>query len=438
MNFQKSVELFNEAKKIIPGGTNSTARLMVYGSYKGYPIQYPKVFKRAEGSHVWDVDGNEFIDYNCAFGPIILGHAYPKVNQAVKEQLDKGTLFGINHEIELELSKKIVTHVPCADMVAITNTGSDATSVALRIARVNTGKEKIVRFDGHYHGWHDWSNVNFASPAGGLSLKEGVPKSVLNDVIVLPWNNFEALEKTLTRQGHEIAAVICEPYQYNGAILGVEKGFLELLRKITQEQDILLVFDEVITGFRLGLGGAQGMLGVTPDMATFAKAMANGYPISAVAGKRNVMEPITGGAWVGGTYNSNLVSTSAALATITELEKKANYERIYKIGEKIMKGIKDAVEDLSVEALVLGLPPGFGLYFTKLEKITRVSQLRSEPEYPRVKRTAVFYQEMLYRGIFMRPSEEAHHFITASHSDDDANKTIEGAEIALKKTKKIG
>ena len=214
--FKKSVKLFKQARKIIPGGTNSAARLMVYGSYKGYPLKYPQFFKKAKGPHVWDVDDNKFIDYNCAFGPIILGYAYPAVDQAVKKAMDRGSLYGINHEIELNLTRKIVNHVPCAEMVAITNTGSSATSTALRIARVQTGKEKIVKFDGHYHGWHDWSYVHLAGSNRGIKRKEGIPRSVLNDVIVLPWNDSDALERTLVRHGHEIAAVICEPYQYNG------------------------------------------------------------------------------------------------------------------------------------------------------------------------------------------------------------------------------
>jgi len=438
LSFEKSKQLFGRAVRVIPGGTNSVARTTIsLGKCEGYPIECPKFAEKAEGSHIYDVDGNDFIDYLMGFGSVILGHSHPKVKEAVTQQLERGFIYGINHENEVTLSEKIVKHVPCADMVLIRNSGSAANTAALRIVRAYTGKEKIVKFEGHYHAWYDW-NIFDRYPAAKLSYF-GIPRSVLNDVIVLPWNDLGIVEDTLSRLGHEIAAVFCEAYEVNGGVIPPKKGYLEGLREITREQDIVLVFDEVITGFRLGLSGAQGMLGVTPDLATFGKALGNGFTISVVAGKRSVMEPETEARlWLGGTYNANPVTVAAALATLTELEKEGSYKHIYDMSGKIMKGFRDVIEDVGIEAILQGPGPVFSLYFTDFDEITSASQVAAIPAYPHMKRVTVFFQEMLKRGIFLSAFREGRISVSMAHSEEDANKTIEAAGEAFKEAKKIG
>lgn len=443
LDFKKSMKLHERALKVIPGGTNSAARANISsGMCENFAIHYPKVIERAEGSHIYDVDGNSFVDYNLAMGPVILGHAHPEVTEAVREQLLKGCIYGINNEMELEVSEKITRHVPCADMVLVMNTGSDATSAALRIARAYTGKQWIVRFEGHYHGWHDWSIFHNYS-AARLDAA-GIPRSVQDGVILLPWNDLEAVQKLLVRRGHEIAAVITEPYMFNMGAIPPKEGYLEGLRKITSEKNVVLIFDEIITGFRLGLSGAQGMLGVTPDMATFAKALANGFPISAVAGKRDIMEHIrdpgeTWGVklWLAGTYNSNPVSMAAALATLKELEKEASYSHLYEIGKEIMRGISDVVEDAGVEAVVQGPGPGFTICFTELDEITNPNQIAAIPAYPHIKRAIIFFQEMLNRGIFVLPGRVGRMYVSLAHTEEDIDRTIQAAEESAKEAKNI-
>jgi len=429
-DFTRSKQLFERAKRVIPGGTNSAARTMVYGVYEGLSLEYPKFISRAIGSHIYDVDGNDFIDYHLAFGPIILGHAHPTVNGAVKNQMDKGVVFGIDHESELELSEKIVKHVPCAEMVGLMNTGSDVTSTVVRISRIHTGREKIIKFSGSYHGWHDWATMG-GSFGGGVSVHPGVPKGIVGSTIVLPWNDLEVVEKSMVNQGHEVAAIITEPYMFNGGVIPPEKGYLVSLRKLTKEYGSLLIFDEVITGFRLGLSGGQGMLGVTPDLATFAKAMANGYTISAFTGSREILEPLTGRAWIGGTYNSNPIGTSAALATITELEKEGNWAHLYSIGKSLMKGVEDAMKDNGVQGIVQGPGPGLSIFFTPKERIIRPEDVDA-PFHPHVMRSVIFYREMIKRGCFMHPSRIGRVYVSAAHTEEDIQKTIDAAGEALK------
>lgn len=436
--FRRSTELYERAVKVVPGGTHSVARSAItFGTCEGYPIECPKFIDRSIGSHFYDVDGNSFIDYLLGYGSVLLGHAHPKVKEAVREQLERGFISGLNHEKEIILSEKIIKCVPCAEMVLIMTTGSAANSAAIRIARAHTRKEKIVKFEGHYHAWYDW-NMASGYPAENI-INFGIPKSANNDMIVLPWNDLGIVEDALSRLGHDVAAVICEPYQVNGAVIPPKKGYLEGLRRLTENHGVVLIFDEVITGFRLGLSGAQGMFGVIPDLATFGKALGNGFTISALAGKKSLMEPIREeGLGLGGTYNSNPISTAAALATLTELEKGANYKHLYDISNKIMKGLRDAIDDAGIEAIVQGPGPVFALFFTDRDEITSSSDVAAIPSYPHMKRAAAFYQEMINAGIFMYPFRQGRISVSMDHSEEDANKTIQAAGEAFKEAKKKG
>ena len=428
LSFQRSKELYKQALEVTPHGRHSGARRTEDTAY-GYPIQYPIFFASAKGSHFTDVDGNEFVDYVCAQGPIILGHCHPAVNRAVAKQLDKADIFGHCNEEELALSKKLVKRIPCAEQVMIMQTGTQADFLATRLARAYTGKRKVVKFWGHYHGYYDWTFFDNI-PAGRLA---SMGMSMPEDTMLLPWNEPDILEKTLEMHGNEIAAVICEAFLGNCVEIMPEPGYLETLRKLTKEHGIVLIFDEVITGFRLALGGAQEKFDVTPDLATFAKSLANGFPIAAIAGKKEIMEAPT---YIGGTFNGHPILCAAALATVNELEKPGVYKRIYDAGETIIAGIRDAIEDVKIEAIVQGLGCLFTIIFTDKEKIRYPHEFFNlGARYDR--RVVTFYQELLNRGVFNHPSRGPRWHLTAAHTEEDASRTIEAAEAALKKAKEF-
>jgi glutamate-1-semialdehyde 2,1-aminomutase len=434
---QKSKELFERARKLIPGGVNSEIRGPAWGIMPG---TYPMFVDKANGSKINDVDGNQFIDYVLAYGPIILGHSHPKVNKAVREQLEKGILSGLSHEIEYKVAEKIVKGVPCADMVRFLTTGSDAVTAAVRVARGHTGKEKIAIMDWMYHGTHDWSQVGvYGGPKINYGRKlssGGVPRSVLEDVIILPWNDIEVLEKIVKREEKGLAAITLEP---TTGEIPVEEEFLKALREITEHYGIILIFDEVKTGFRLAFGGAQQYYKVTPDLSTFAKAMANGYPISAIAGKRYLMEIIEKlDIRLGGTYNANGVGMAASLATLTELETRNGqaYRHLYKIGRKLRKGIRDQIEDVGIEAIVQGPETGpFRILFTSLDRITNTVDLQTTDEYPHKKRRLVFAEGLLKRGVWSHPNHVW--YLSTAHTEMDIENTIEATGEALKEAKNI-
>ena len=438
MNFDKSNELLEIARKISPHGTHSWARIApLIGRFEGRaempPLKYPKFISRASGAHMYDVDGNDFVDYCMALGPVILGHAYSRVNDAVKRQMDSGVIFGLNHEAEIELSKLLTKHVPCAEFVNILMTGSDATAAALRIARAYTGKQKIVKFSGHYHSWHDWNRFDSFSPAQLES--SGIAKSVGEDMITLPWNDSATVERELRRHGREIAAVICETLLGNFGCIAPKPEYLSLLRKLTESENILLIFDEVVTGFRVGIGGGQKMYGITPDLATFAKAMANGFPIAAVAGKEEIMRVKS---YVGGTYNSNPVSTAAAIATIRELENENNYSSMFNLGERLMKGIRDAAKDAHIECVVQGVPSLFSIIFGVNEPVSKPEQVNDIALDPHMRRCAAFYQGMIDRGVFNSPpGRHSRWCLSVSHRREEVDKTIMAAVESMKDAARI-
>jgi glutamate-1-semialdehyde 2,1-aminomutase len=440
-----------ERAGVLAGGTSSDARaILVHGGYEGFPIQMPSYFDRAIGSHIIDVDGNDFVDFNLGFGPALLGHAHPDVNRAVAETINRGVFFGANTENEIKVAEKIAKHVPCAEQVRLSNTGSDATSIATRAARAYNGRQKILKFEGHYHGWHDWccvwtSGTNVAGggvhndprPSHTVLAADGVPENTVDNVIVIPWNNPELLERTIRKEANDLAAVITEPYQSNGGIIAPEEGYLELMRKLTRDNDIVLIFDEVVTGFRLGLGGAQEYLSVTPDMATFSKALGNGFPISAVAGQRKFMTPFQEERiWARGTFTGNLASTAACLATLTQLESK-DYSQLYKMGDRIMKAIRDAMADHHVPGVVQGPGSMWGVYFTPFERVTSSRDLFLTPAYPDIRRSQVFYREVIGRNMWCHPSRYNRMLVSFAHTEEDVDRMIEACQYGVKAAKKI-
>ncbi|MEM2961237.1 MAG: aminotransferase class III-fold pyridoxal phosphate-dependent enzyme [Candidatus Bathyarchaeia archaeon] len=302
----------------------------------------------------------------------------------------------------------------------------------MRIARAYTSKEKVVKFDGHYHSWHDWHRFGYLQ-AGHL-YSGGIPRSIEDDYFILPWNDPEKL-KILRKFGNSIAAVICEPVVGNCGCIMPKDGYLEELRETCNEQDIVLIFDEVVTGFRLGLGGAQSRLGVIPDLAVFGKAVANGFPIALVAGREEIM--MTKNVAIGGTFNSNPISCAAALATIEELEDRRNYEKMNNLGRLLMEGVNDAIQDVGVEAIVQGYPELFSIIFTDQDKIRSPNDLYSIKFHPHLRREVVFCQEMLNGGIFNAARRGNRWVLSIAHERKDIDKTIEVAEKSLKMAKKI-
>jgi glutamate-1-semialdehyde 2,1-aminomutase len=427
---KNSKKLFEEAKKLTPGGVHSALRFF---------DPYPLFISKAKGSRIYDVDGNQYIDYHLAFGPVILGHAHPSITAAVKNQLDDGVIYGLCSELEVKVAKKIVAHVPSAQMVRFCNTGTEATYHAIRLARAYTRRSKIVKFEGAYHGWHDI--VSFSS---NPSLKEagpqehpvpvpdtaGLSEDVAKQVIIVPFNDQEMVEKTIRKHHEEIAALITEPILHGSATcITPKEGFLKFLREITQEYGIVLIFDEVVTGFRHHLGGAQKIFDVTPDLTTFAKAMANGFPVAAVCGRKEIMEHFrpTGNVDYGGTFNGNPICMAATLATIEELEKNEVHKRLFKLGEEVRNQLNEIIAKLKLEAQMVGFGSVFQILFTKKQIVNYRDTLSSKNEL-----FIKFQKEMMKRSVFILPKPNKRCHISAAHTTEDINYTIEKAEEALK------
>jgi glutamate-1-semialdehyde 2,1-aminomutase len=400
--------------------------------------------RQGSGSKIIDVDGNEYIDYLMAYGPLILGHSPPGVVKAIEEQLGRGTMYGAPHELEIKLEEKLVEHIPCAEMVRFANSGAEAVAHAVRVARGYTGRDKIIKFEGHYHGCLDTLLASVQPPlekAGAIHSPNtvvesaGVPEGVARDIIVLPWNDVEAVEKAVKEHKNEVAAVITEPCMGNTTSIPPEEGYLKALREITQENDIVLIFDEVITGFRLSIGGAQKYYGVTPDIATEAKALGGGVPISAFVGKKEIMQPVaTGKVMVSGTYNSNPLVLSAALATLRELESGNGevYQRLYRLGNKLMAGIRNAIEETKTKAIVQGPGPCFQIIFTELARVRNYREACTADSRMYLR----LYEELLKRGIYIAQGHCENWFISAAHSDGDVEKAISAVSDSLKVLKK--
>lgn len=435
---EKSKELYERAKRVLPAGVSSNPR--------AHPIwsPYPIVIHRGKGSKIYDIDGNEYIDMFLSYGPLILGHAHPKLIEAVSQQLEQGTMFGTTTELEVRTAEKICKMVPCAEMIRFTNTGTEGTMHAVRTLRAYTGKKKIVKFEGHYHGLHDYVLVSVHTPLRDMGLEiapfkvpasPGIPEETLESVIVLPWNNLEVFEKTIKRHVGEIAAVIMEPIMSSVGVLMPKQGFLKAVRKLTEENDIGLIFDEVITGFRIAPGGAQEYFGVTPDMAVFAKALGGGFPIGCLCGKREVMELIAPEkVMVGGTYCANPLCLSAAFTVLEELgaEDGAAYKKLFNIGNKIIKGLKEASEDAGHSTVIQGLGPLFQIYFTNREKI---ENLREYWKYVDAKKFNSLAWGLIKRGVYVHPSNMEENFVSVAHTTEDADKVIEIANEAFKAIK---
>ncbi len=420
-----NASLFQRATAVIPGGVNSGMRA----------LPDPIVWKYAEGAHMVDVEGARYLDYHAAFGPIVLGHNHPAVNAAVAQAMTQVDLTGAGAtELEIRLAEKIVEHVPSAEKALILGSGSEATYMAQRLARAVTGRVKLVKFQGCYHGWHDYLLMNALSAPDSIGqidpASAGMLPEAIEHTLVLPFNDCQALEQLVAARGHEIAAIILEPVPHNIGCVLPKDEFVQALRRLCDEHGIVLIFDEVITGFRHGLGGYQEKLGVTPDLTTMAKAIANGYPCAALAGRKTLMQRFSsagGDVMVAGTYNGHPVATSAALATIAALEDGAVHENIFRLGEKARRGLQAIADRLDISMTVAGYGSVFAPYFMS-GAISSYADLRSNDS----RADTQFRREMFRRGIFMFPAAMKRSHVSAAHTDADIDHTLNVAEDVLK------
>ena len=418
--FHASRVLHEESSHYLAGGVSSNFRI-------GGPA--PVFYARAQGSRLYTVEGLELLDYALGMGPVILGHAPANVIRKVSESLAMGQLYGGQHEAEKTLAQMVCAAVPCAERVRFGCSGSEAVQAAIRLARAYTGRDKIVKFEGHYHGWFDniYVGVHPQARNGVAPESEGQPASSCGDTLVLPWNDIEAVESILRANWREIAAIIMEPILCNTSVIVPKPGYLEKLRELCSASGVLLIFDEVITGFRVGLAGAQGLLGITPDLAVFAKAMAAGFPISCLAGKASIMELIgCGRVMHGGTYNTNTVSVTAAIATLEELAsgQGAAYRMLYQRGEHLMAEFTAIARRRGVPLLVQGLGPIFHSAFTE-GPITdyRTCQMADAARLSRL------LAALLPHGV--RLTGRGAWFLSTAHTDDDIEFTCSAFDAAL-------
>jgi glutamate-1-semialdehyde 2,1-aminomutase len=417
---EKSSALQRKASAVMPLGVNSNFRFWGEG--------ITPYVKKANGGYLWDVDGNRFIDYRLAFGPIILGHAYAEVDAKVHEEIDKGVLFAMTSELEIAVMEKIVAMCPAVELARLACSGTEATMHALRVARAYTGRDLVIKFEGMYHGFQDYTLFstyapveaygNYRSPIP-VPSSSGIPRALNDLIITLPFNDREVLEKTLRHVGYDVAAIIVEPCMGNcGAVLP-EPGFLEFIRTQTREYGIVFILDEVKTGFRIARGGAQEFYNLMPDMATYAKSLGNGYPIAAFGGKREIMEVIGQGVAQGGTFNNNKPGVAAAYATLELMEKLPVHETISKRGRCLMDGIQRIFNDAGIPACVSGYPAMFS-FAVGLENVTNQRDWNnSEREY-----YLRLVEAAIERGVMPDHDPREPWFLCFSHSDNDIDETL--------------
>lgn len=421
MHLDSSQKLYDQAKCLLPGGVSSPVRAI---------SPCPFYTARAEGPYLWDADGNKLIDYCLAYGPMILGHRHPAIEKAVIDQLKKGWLYGTPSEMEVRMAERISRLYPSMEMLRFVSTGTEATMAALRVARGATGKDKIIKIEGGFHGAHDSVLVKAGSGATTLGIPDskGVPVDTAKNTLQVPYNDAEALEKVLRSFPGQIAALIIEPVLGNIGPVLPKEGYLQAVREITKEHDVLLIFDEVITGFRLSLGGAQKYYGVTPDLTTLGKIIGGGFPIGVFGGRRDLIEQVapSGGIYQAGTFNGSPVSLAAGSATLDVMEKERTLERLNSAGDEMRKGLKDIVEDLRLGYSVVGIASMFKVFFgpephdyVQALKCDKVGYLE-------------FFRRMLASGIFLTPSQYETDFISAAHPKDVIEATLEAYKSCLR------
>jgi glutamate-1-semialdehyde 2,1-aminomutase len=417
------IELAERARKVLPAGTFGNTALDI-------------VIARGKGGHVWDVSGNEYIDFLLGSGPMLVGHCHPKVEAAVLEQVPLGTTFFVNNPHGIQLAEEIVAAVPCAEQVRFVSSGSEADLYAMRVARAYKGRDKILKFEGGYHGMSDYGLMslapkrlaNFPAPVPDSA---GIPKSLREEVLVAPFNDLAAVESLVSQHGKEIAAIIVEPFQ---RLIPPKPGFLEGLRKITEQNGIVLIFDEVVTGLRFSYGGAQAYYGVTPDLATFGKVIGGGFPLAAIAGKTEIMRHFDKAA-VGeegftvqiGTLSGNPVASAAGLATMQVLKEPGAYDKIFATGRALMDGITERIKAAKIPAQVLGEPPLFDVIFAEGDIHDYRGTLRSD-----TKMQGIVTRTLLACGVL---KSDTKYYLSLAHTEADVAKTLDAWDEAIRAIK---
>jgi len=422
----KNSKLFSESKKVIPSGVNSPVR---------YFEPYPFFSKKSDGAYIWDEENKRYIDFCNGYGALLLGHRRKEIIQSVSNQLSKGTLFCTPTQSELELSKLIKLNFPSIDKVRLVNTGGEATMTAIRLARGYTKRKKIIKFEGCYHGAHDSVLVKAGSGSAhnGISISDGGLDEVSRNTLVVQYNNSEELEKTI-KKNRDIAGVIVEPVLANMGLILPEKNFLDDLRKITQENNIPLIFDEVVTGFRVSEGGAQKHFGIKPDITTLGKALGNGFTIAAVGGKKEIMDLLApkGKVYQASTFAGNPVSVSAAISSINTINKIKNklYAKLEKYNLLFCRALDDIATDLKIDHQINSMSSMFQIFFTNKPVMDFTSSKKAD-----AKKFQRMFKTLLKNGIFIAPSQFEVVFLSDSHSQMDLNRTISAYESALKAVK---
>lgn len=424
LNTTKSQEIFTAAQTLMPGGVSSPVR--AFKSVGGQPI----VFDRVKGAYIWDVDGNQYIDYVGTWGPAICGHAHPDVIKALHESLDKGTSFGAPCAQENILADMVINAVPSIEMVRFVNSGTEACMSVLRLMRAFTGREKIIKFEGCYHGHADMFLVKAGSGVATLGLPDspGVPKSTTTNTLTAPYNDLEAVKKLFNDNPDEIAGVILEPVVGNSGFIPPDAGFLEGLRLLTQDHGALLVFDEVMTGFRISYGGAQAKFGVTPDLTTLGKVIGGGLPVGAYGGRKEIMSLVApaGPMYQAGTLSGNPLAMTAGIKTLDILNKEGQYDVLEKITKKLIDGLLAIAKETGHEACGGSISAMFGFFFTA-GPVHNFSDAKQSD----TAKFGRFHRGMLEKGIYLAPSQFEAGFTSLAHTEEDIDRTLEAAREVM-------
>jgi glutamate-1-semialdehyde 2,1-aminomutase len=428
MKQERSRQLFDEARRYLPGGVDSPVR--AFRAVEGVP----PFISRAQGSRLYDADGNEFIDYVCSWGPLILGHAHPRVVSALKEAVEGGTSFGAPTQRETELARLVTQAMPAVEMVRFVNSGTEAVMSSLRLARAFTSRSKVIKFAGCYHGHADGMLVRAGSGALTLGTPDspGVPSSYAQETLIANYNDLESVQRLFEAYPRDIAAVIVEPVAGNMGVVLPQPGFLEGLRHITRSYGSLLIFDEVITGFRLGYGGAQQKYGITPDLTCLGKIIGGGLPVGAYGGRREIMELVapSGPVYQAGTLSGNPLAMTAGIETLKVLAQPEVYEALEKKAALLEAGLKSAAAEAGVPVYSVRAGSMMTLFFTDRQVIDYDSARTSDTA-----RYRVYFHHMLESGVYLAPSQFEAAFLSLAHTDEDIELTLKAAERALRQVK---
>lgn len=426
-SFEKSKAAFEQARPVMPGGVNSPVR-----AFKSVRME-PVYMESGKDSRIYDIDGNEYIDYVLSWGPLILGHADDQVVEALKIAAEKGTSFGAPTELETKMAELVISRVPSIEVVRMVSSGTEATMSALRLARGYTGRNKIMKFEGCYHGHGDSLLIKAGSGVATLGLPDspGVPESVAQNTLTVPYNDIESVRLAFEKFGDDIAGVIVEPVAGNMGVVLPENGFLEELRAITEQNGTLLIFDEVMTGFRVGYNCAQGLFNITPDLTCLGKVIGGGLPVGAYGGKREIMEQIapSGPIYQAGTLSGNPLAMTAGYETLSQLTPE-HYEQFDRLGKRLATGLSEAANKYGIPHSINRVGSMIGFFFTD-EKVTNFAKASTS----NIDYFASYFREMLNQGVSLPPSQFEGMFLSTKHTEEDIDKTIAAAEIALSKLK---